>query len=77
MLRNRVLTDTYAVCSVTRMSKRIEDLQADLAAAHEDAEAATDPYDAAGYRLLAKELARQLDQERISRPFTEHELTFE
>lgn len=59
------------------MSTRLEELQEDLAAAHEDAEAATNPEDAAGYRLLARELARQLDQERIDRPFTEHELTFE
>lgn len=57
--------------------EEIQELQEELAQAHADAESATDPYDAAGFRLLASELAKQLDQARTARPFSEYELTYD
>lgn len=62
---------------MSRNEDAIQELQEELAQAHADAEAATDPYDAAGYRLLASELTKQLSLARIDRPFSEHELTYD
>lgn len=59
------------------MSRRIENLEAALAEAHENAANATDPFDAAGYRSEAMALATALDQDRITQPFSEHTLAFD